>query len=305
LARFERSAMAQPEERKVDIEGLAASYMRPTSEESASTAVIIAGSGPTDRDGNNTLGLKTDTYKLLAHALAERGVASVRYDKRGVAGSAGIGLPEQQLTIRTFANDAVAVVRWADRQAPGVPVVLLGHSEGGLLALLAAGPAQAKAVVLLATPGRRLGTILCEQFSRPGIPERLSDEAKRIVSSLEKGEPVASVSAELTAAFRPSVQPFLMSVMQVDPSRELQAVTAPVLVVGGGRDAQLGRSDFDALAGARPGLATHWEPTMGHTLKPVRDDDPRQVHAYTDPTVALSEGLADRVAAFVRGVSRQ
>jgi hypothetical protein len=116
---------------------------------------------------------------------------------------------------------------------------------------------------------------------------------------------VASVSAELTAAFRPSVQPFLMSVMQVDPSRELQAVTAPVLVVGGGRDAQLGRSDFDALAGARPGLATHWEPTMSHTLKPVRDDDPRQVHAYTDPTVALSEGLADRVAAFVRGVSRQ
>jgi hypothetical protein len=87
LVRFEGSAMAQPEERKVDIEGLAASYMRPTSEERAPTAIIIAGSGPTDRDGNSTLGLKTDTYKLLAHALAERGVASVRNDKRGVAGS--------------------------------------------------------------------------------------------------------------------------------------------------------------------------------------------------------------------------
>jgi hypothetical protein len=114
---------------------------------------------------------------------------------------------------------------------------------------------------------------------------------------------VASVRSELAAVFRPSVQPFVMSVMRIDPPRQLQVVSARVMVVGGGQDVQVGRSDFDALAAARPDLATHWDPTMSHTLKPVHDD-PRQVRAYTDPTLPLAEGLATRVAAFVHDAAR-
>lgn len=297
-----RLARAQIEERNVDIEGLAASFVQAYGNDSAPVAVIIAGSGPTDRDGNSILGIKTDAYRGLAHALAERGIASVRYDKRGVAGSARIGVPEQQLTIEVFADDAGAVAKWSGRQAPGAAVVLVGHSEGGLVALLAAASARAKAVLLLSTPGRRFGAILREQFSHPGMPQPLSAEAMRIISSLEKGEPVASVSAELAAAFRPSVQPFIMSAMRIDPVRQLKAVAVPVMIVGGGQDVQVGRSDFDALRGARPDLVAHWDPTMSHTLKPVTDD-PRQVRAYTDPTLPLAESLAARVAKFVHDAS--
>ena len=291
---------AQHEERTVDIAGLAASHVRPAGREHAPLVVIIAGSGPTDRDGNSVLGLATDAYKLFAHGLAAQGVASVRYDKRGVAGSAGIALPEPEFTVDTFAKDAAAVAVWAGKQPGAGPVTLIGHSEGGLLALLAASHAKAKAIVLLASPGRPFAAILRDQLARPpGLPPPFSAEASTILAALERGELVPSVSAGLAALFRPSVQPYLISVMRIDPAQRLRALTGPVLVVGGGKDVQIGRADFDALIAARPGLEAFWAPAMGHTLKAVGDDPASQERTYTDPTLPLLDGLAARIAVFL------
>jgi pimeloyl-ACP methyl ester carboxylesterase len=297
-------AQAAMDEQTIDISGLAATYVRPQGTASAPHAVIIAGSGATDRDGNNLAGLKTDSYKLLAQGLAERGIATVRYDKRGVAGSAALARNERELTIELFAADAVKVAAWTKERAHGAPLVLIGHSEGGMVALLAAKRAGAKALVLLTTPGRPYGVILREQFTRPGVPRALSRTAVGIIAALEEGKEVPHVDQGLALAFRPSAQPFLISAMKIDPAERLRALHLPAMVVGGGLDIQIGKTDFDALTGIGANDDAYWDPTMGHTLKEMSPNAQSLRRAYTDPSLPLSVGLAERIAKFIHAQGR-
>ncbi|HWB44122.1 MAG TPA: alpha/beta fold hydrolase [Hyphomicrobiaceae bacterium] len=292
-------ARAAMDEQVVDIGGLSATYTRPQGAPRAPHAVIIAGSGPTDRDGNNQAGLRTDTYKLLAHALAERGIATVRYDKRGVGGSAALLRSERDLTVDLFAADAVKVATWTRERAHGAPLVLIGHSEGGVVALLAAKRAGAKALVLLATPGRPYGVILREQFSRPGVPRAMNLAAVQVIGSLEQGKEVPNIDPALALVFRPTAQPFLISIMKIDPAERLRALHLPTMVVGGGLDVQIGKTDFDALTGIGASDDAYWDPTMGHTLKEMSPNAQSLRRAYTDPTLPLSVGLAERIGKFI------
>lgn len=285
---------------EVAIDGLAATLLGPEVPRSVAGAVIIAGSGPTDRNGNSRLGLNTDAYKMLAEALVARGITTIRYDKRGVGGSAAIARSESEMTIADFVGDAVAVAEWMAGKQEVSRIFLIGHSEGGLIALLAAARAKPAGVVLLATPGRRLGALLREQFTRPGTPGTRAAEALSIVAALERGEDVTEVSQPLAPAFRPSVQPYLRSLIAVDPSEQVRRLSAPVMIIGGGRDIQVGRSDFDALVAARSDAAAYWDPDMGHTLKPSRSDANSIQRAYTDPSLPLAVGLADRIADFIQ-----
>jgi pimeloyl-ACP methyl ester carboxylesterase len=286
-------------ERKLTIEGLALTYLRPQGSDRVPLALIIAGSGPTDRDGNSLQGLKTDAYKQLAEALADLGIATVRYDKRGIGGSVDLGKDEMQLTIDVFAKDAQVIAKWA-AQLPNVgPLVLIGHSEGGVLALMVAKSAAAKAVVLLATPGRPLGQILRDQLARPVLPQELRSEALEIIAALERGEEVKTVRVDLEPLFRPSVQPFMRSWIKTDPAQLLRGLDVPALVIGGGRDIQIARVDYDALVATRANVKSSWYPNMGHTLKVVGEDLQSQGKAYMDPTLALADGLADSIARFI------
>jgi pimeloyl-ACP methyl ester carboxylesterase len=284
---------------EVQINGLAATFVAGKGKASPIGAVIIAGSGPTDRNGNSVLGIRTDSYKLLAEALAERGVSSVRYDKRGIAGSAGVAVSETELRITHMAEDAVTVANWLLGRPGIASVALMGHSEGGLLALMSAERVKPAALVLLATTGRRLGSVLREQFSRAGTHPAISSEALRIIAALERGEDVAEVGPQLQAAFRPSVQPYLRSLMAIDPAALAAKTSQPMLIVGGGRDIQVGKSDFDGLLAARTNAVAYWDPGMGHTLKDAGRTSQSLQQAYTDPSVPLSTGLAERIADFI------
>jgi pimeloyl-ACP methyl ester carboxylesterase len=223
----------------------------------------------------------------------------VRYDERGIGGSVDLGKDETVLTIDVFAKDAQVIAKWA-RQLPNVgSIVLVGHSEGGVLALMAAKAAAAKAIVLLTTPGRPLGQVLRDQLARPALPADLRSEALEIVAALERGEQVKTVRPDLQPLFRPTVQPFVRSLINTDPAQLLRGLDVPVLVIGGGRDIQVGRTDFDALAAARAGVTSTWYPDMGHTLKVAGEDLQSQGRAYTDPSLALADGLADGVGRFI------
>ena len=282
---------------EVEIDGLAATFLAP--ETIAAAAVIIAGSGPTDRNGNSHLGLKTDAYKLLAEALAGHGIATVRFDKRGVGGSAKSARPEPEVVFKHYVDDAASVARWMKERMGRKSVFLIGHSEGGTLALLAAKQAPTAGIVLLTAPGRTLATILREQYSKPGALRDLAPEVMNIVAALERGEAVAEVDPRLAAAFRPSVQPYLRSSISLDPGALARGLRGPMLIVGGGRDFQIGKSDFDALSAARPDAAAYWDPDMAHTLKMSRADPQSVQRAYTDPSQPLAPSLSDRVAEFI------
>ena len=263
-------------------------------------AVILPGSGPTDGDGNSPGGLVASTYRLLAEGLAERGVATVRIDKRGVAGSAAAALTEQNLTFQTYVDDARG---WAAEAArvTGQPCVwLIGHSEGSQIALATAqdGNPSVCGLVLLAGAGRPAGAILREQF-RAGLPEALQAPAFAALAELEAGRPVTNAPAELAGLFRPSVQPYLISWIGLDPVDLIEGYDGPVMIGLGTTDIQVALTDARALSEARPEARVVLWDGVNHVLKLAPADRAGNIATYSDPTLPLAPGVVDDVAGFI------
>jgi pimeloyl-ACP methyl ester carboxylesterase len=266
-------------------------------------ALIIAGSGPTPRDGN------FDTYKLIAAGLAENGIRSLRYDKRGVGKSRLLVAREDDLVIQTFADDVVLAASSLARRDDVSSVTLIGHSEGGMLATLAAQKLSVAGIVLLASAGRRLGVIMHDQIAAMPLPpdqEKFRREGLAILDELAHGERVTEMSSLQTGLFRPSVQPFLISTFAIDPAVELAKLKTPTLIVWGESDIQIGRSDFDALTRARPDASTLVLPVTNHELKPAPPntaDRAAQLKSY-DKAAPLVPGLIAGIVAFINRTVR-
>jgi uncharacterized protein len=265
--------------------------------------LIHAGSGQTDRDGNSP-GLRNDSLKLLAEALSGRGIASVRFDKRGIAASRAAGpASERDYRFATLVSDGAA---WTTRLA-GDPrfsrVVFVGHSEGSLIGAQAARIVAPDGFVSLAGPGRPLGEVLREQLRR-GLTGDLLARALMIVDELEAGREVADVPGPLIDAFRPSVQPYVIELLAVDPARGVADLAAPVLVVQGTTDIQVTVVDAQRLVEARPGTELALIEGMNHVLKAAGPDVDSQHRAYTDPTLPIVVEAVQAIAGFVERVRR-
>lgn len=265
--------------------------------------LIIPGSGPTDRDGNNPLGVKAASYRLLAQGLAARGIASVRIDKRGMFGSRGAAVDANAVTIADYAADVHA---WAAalRKRIGVRcVTLLGHSEGGLVALAAAAdPRDICGLVLVAAPGRPLGAVLREQLRANPANAPLLDNAFAAIDRLEKGErvPAESVHPALRPLFAPQVQGFLISAMAFDPARLVAAYDGPVLIVQGQRDRQVTPADSQRLKAANGKARLALLPGVNHVLKMVATDDQAANFAtYGDESLPLAPNVVPVIADFL------
>jgi uncharacterized protein len=261
-------------------------------------ALIVAGSGATDRDGNDPPSLETNTYLELAAHFAEKDVSSIRYDKRGIGESAAAGPDEANLTFDEYVDDARAWVRSMRQAHPGVPVIMVGHSEGSLIGILASESEAVDALVSLEGAGRPAGEVLRSQLSAQLTGADLTT-ASSIIDELEAGRTVASVPTDLASVFRPSVQPYLISWFRYDPAVELAKLKIPVLVVQGTADLQVTAMDASLLAGA----ALHGTPAtienMTHPLKLATPSDPKQTAAYTDPSLPLAPALLPPLDSFV------
>jgi alpha-beta hydrolase superfamily lysophospholipase len=279
--------------------GLSGTLLKPPGIERPPVVLLISGSGPTDRNGNQG-GTGPAELRQLAEQLAERGIASLRYDKRGIGRSVLPGLREENLVLDSFVEDAAAWLGWLQQRSDLGPRFVAGHSEGGLIAILLAKRTSVSGIVLLATPGRRLGDVTRDQLSRSGMAPALRTEALAILAALERGEAVANVSAPLLPLLRPSVQPFMRSMLVLDPAQDLRALRLPVLIVSGGHDLQVGPDDAARLAAARPDAARLDIPGMNHVLKIAPADPAGQQDAYANPDLPLAPGVGDAIATFVR-----
>ncbi len=260
--------------------------------------LIIAGSGPTDRDGNSPAGIRTDAYKLLADSLAVRDIASLRYDKRGIGESRAAGPAESQLRFDDYVDDAAAWIKAlrADKRFSSVTVI--GHSEGSLIGMIAARTAGADAFVSLEGAGSSAANVLHDQLARQ-LPPELFVKSDLILAGLAKGQTTDTVPAQLMALYRPSVQPYLISWFRYDPAVELAKLTIPVLIVQGGHDAQVGVADATRLAAANPHATMLVLPDMTHVLKDAPVGLAEQRAAYTDPSLPLDQNLVTQITAFV------
>ncbi len=272
-----------------------------TPEAPSAVAVILPGSGPTDRDGNSPIGVAASTYRLLAESLAEQGVATVRIDKRGIAASAAAGLDETRLRFDDYAADARAWAAEAASRTDQSCAWLIGHSEGALVALKAVegGDDKVCGLILLSGAGRPAGVVIREQL-QAGLPEPLKTQAFAVVTELEAGRTVADTPPALAALFRPSVQPYLISWLPLDPAALLAAYDGPVFIGQGTTDLQITVTDAQALAAAATKATLKLWEGVNHLLKTAPADRAANLASYADPALPLAEGVAQDVGAFIK-----
>lgn len=266
--------------------------------------LIIPGSGPTDRDGNNPLGVKAGTYRLLAEALAGKGVSTVRTDKRGMFGSRKAVADANKVSIADYAADTRSWVSSIRRSTGTRCVWLLGHSEGGLIALTAAQrPAGICGVILVAAVGRKIGTVLRQQLAdNPANAPYLRD-AYAAIDSLEAGKRVdtASLPEPLRQLFGEEIQAFLIDLFAENPAALASKLTVPLLILQGDQDFQVTIEDARALAAAQPRAKLVLLPGVNHVLKvPQGTDRAANLRAYADPNLPIAPSAVEAIAQFVR-----
>lgn len=279
---------------------LAGTLIRPA--EGQPLILIVPGSGPTDRDGNNPMGVIAAPYRLLAEALAARGIGTVRIDKRGMFGSKADGVDPNAVTIAAYGDDLAAWIA-ATRAATGRDCIwLLGHSEGGLVVLAAAQRIKPLCgAILVAAPGRKVGEVMREQLQANPANAALLDQALPAIARLEAGErvDVSAMPPPLQGLFAPQVQGFLIDLFGHDPAALAARTAIPLLVIQGGTDLQVPIADGERLRAAQPKARYVLLPEMNHVLKDVpAGDRVANAASYGDPSRPIAPGLVDAIARF-------
>ncbi|RKW05113.1 MAG: alpha/beta hydrolase, partial [Capnocytophaga sp.] len=239
--------------------------LSPKGENQPPLAILIAGSGPTDRDGNQAL-FKNNSLKYLAEGLAQKGIATFRYDKRVIAQINNATVQEEKMTFEDEVNDALLVVNhFKDKYKK---IILIGHYEGALIGLLVAQKVVVSKFVSISGAGNSSATLIEEQIGK-NAPQ-LKEESQKIISQLRKGELVDNISPYLAPVFRKSVQPYLISWFKYEPAKEIAKLQIPILIVQGTNDLQVEDKEAQLLKEAQPKAQLLLIEGMNHVLKKVK-----------------------------------
>ena len=260
--------------------------------------LIIAGSGPTDRNCNSAEGvLHCDAYKMLADSLKLAGIACVRYDKRGVGESKNAVKNEDSLRFDDYVNDAAGFIRMLREDARFSNVIVLGHSEGSLIGMLAARKEKAAAYISVAGIAEKIDKVVELQLNAQSAD--LAAKATIILDSMKAGYFVKDVDTMLLSLFRPSIQPYMMSWLKYEPGQEIKKLRIPVLILQGTTDIQVRMEEAEALKKAYPKATLQIIPGMNHPLKQAPEDREQNVATYTNPNLPLSPGLMPAITGFI------
>ncbi|MBI1837066.1 MAG: alpha/beta hydrolase [Flavobacteriia bacterium] len=262
--------------------------------------LIIAGSGPTDRNGNNTMGLHTNAYKMIAESLAMKGISSVRFDKRAIGKSKDAGpKTENDLNFDIYIQDAVEWIQLLQKDDRFSSYYILGHSEGSLIGMIAAQKVKINGFISLAGAGRSADIILKEQLSKQLTPE-LNQQSNDILDSLKMGKKVEKTPPILASIYRESVQPYMISWMKYDPALELSKLNIPILILQGSTDLQVALSDSELLHKAKLDAKYVVIEKMNHVLKDAESDTQKNMATYYDDKLPLKKEMVVELLKFIQ-----
>lgn len=262
--------------------------------------LIIAGSGPSDQNGNNPYGLTPNHLKMLADNLAQQGIASLRYDKRGI-GKSIFNIKEKDILIDDYVQDANSWVTQLRQDKRFSSVIIAGHSEGAFIGTLVSQQQPIDGLISLAGPGYPFQKTLLRQISER--QPQLYQNSAEIIAKLEQGTMVKVNDPALRSLFRSSVQPFLISEFRYDPSTEIRKVKVPILLIQGNRDLQVQIEDAKSLQLANPKAKLIIIDGMNHILKLVPPDVESNLATYSDPSLPLATPLIPAVTDFIKQIS--
>lgn len=260
--------------------------------------ILIAGSGPTDRDGNQ-MGLANNSLKLLAEALANNGIAVYSYDKRIFAQMASGKLDEASLSFDNFIDDAKAVIQYFKNQKKYNSITVAGHSEGALIGMVAAN-GNADGYISIAGAGRPIDEVLLEQIEKQA--PFLKEEVQKNLETLKNGTTFELKNQMLASLFRGSVQPYMISWIKYNPQTEIKKLQIPTLLINGDKDIQVSVQDAQLLQQAKLNAQLHIIQNMNHVFKEIKGDDAENKAAYTNPDLPISIELSSIITTFIRSL---
>ena len=259
--------------------------------------LIIAGSGPTDRDGNSPkLGLASNAYKMIANELGKNGFASLRYDKR-LVGQSVSSTKENELRFEDYVDDAVGLINMLNDDQRFSKIIILGHSEGSLVGMMAANGQPVKAFISVAGAGDSADKIMTEQMKSKGA--LISDGFNRMLDSLKRGKTTDNIDPSLYPYARPSIQKYLMSWFRYNPIREIKKIKIPILIVQGTTDLQVTVSDAEKLKKAKSDAILDIIPGMNHIMKDAPADKDKNIATYNEPELPLKPEFVKALISFL------
>jgi len=262
-------------------------------------AIIIAGSGPTNRDGNSAISAPTNEYQMLAHSLDSQNIATFRYDKRGIAKSSIANFKERDLTFDDYVKDAEKIFDYLHDTLGFKNIYFIGHSEGSLIAMLASQKKKAGGYISVAGAGRPIDVILEEQMQRQPLPDSVKQQIPLILNQLKLGKEVNNFPEILSPLFRKSVQPYMISWLKYSPENEIKKLKCPVLIIQGSCDIQVQIEDAENLHNANKKSVLDIVPNMSHTLKNAGKDCVDQNKTYTDGSIPIDQKLVADIVKFI------
>ncbi|WP_181317882.1 alpha/beta hydrolase [Shewanella morhuae] len=259
-------------------------------------ALIIAGSGPTDRDGNNP-SMTNNSLKMLADELAKVGISSLRYDKRGIGKSKSSGLKEIDLRFDNYIDDASHWVEYLNNLSRFNKIVVIGHSEGSLIGMVVSQQKDVDKFISIAGSGQPIDQTIREQLAAQ--PPVVIEQSTPILDKLLQGETVENVPEFLNSLFRPSVQPYMISWFKYDPQKEISKLNKPVLIIQGSTDIQVGLMDADKLAAANKKADKVVIKEMNHIFKEATLDKQANYQTYNQPDLPIKPELVKVISEFI------
>jgi hypothetical protein len=278
------------------------SLLMPDTKTAVPIVLLISGSGPTDRDGNQP-NMKNNSLKMIAEGLKTNGIASVRFDKRAIAESKAAYTGESNLRFETYIDDTNAWIEQIAKDKRFSKIIIAGHSEGSLIGMVAAiNNKKVNGYISIAGAGRPADEILKEQLQAQPMDARIT--MYKMIDKLKKGDTIANVPAQYNSLFRQSVQPYMISWLKYNPQTEIAKIKIPVLLLQGAMDMQMKTTDFDLLAKANPSAQKMLIPDMNHVLKTISTlDRTAQIQTYTNPALPLHPKLTNSIVEFVMKIN--
>lgn len=269
----------------------------PNSPENMPLVILLQGSGPTDRNGNQSF-LKNDALKKLAQELAENGIASYRFDKR-ILQAQRLNIAEKDMRFDDFVKDAINVLDHFQEQEKFEKTIILGHSQGSLVGMLAAKD-RADGFISIAGIAKPIDSILTEQIAlqMPGLKEN----AEQAFGEMRSTGSTSGYNPVLESIFRPAVQPFILSWMKYHPKEEIAKLEIPVLLINGSNDLQVEATEARQLQEAQPDAELVILENMNHILRKIEGDDLENSKSYNEAHLPLHPDLIPKLVEFIESI---
>ncbi|WP_304156835.1 alpha/beta hydrolase [Mesonia mobilis] len=264
-------------------------------QETVPLAIIINGSGPIDRNGNEMM-TKNNSAKKLAEALAKKGIATFRYDKRTLKAQQ-LNIDEKDMRFDDFIDDAKAVIKRFSELPNYSSLYIIGHSQGSLVGMIAA-QEKADGFISIAGAGQTIDSLIVEQIGRqmPGLEE----SARTAFNELRANGKVKDYNQGLASLFKRSIQPFMFSWMKYDPQQEIKKLEMPVLIINGDNDLQVNTNEAENLKAARPDAELIIIENMNHIYRIIdKNDDIANQKSYNEPQRPISNEMVEQISNFI------